>query len=100
MPFDPDVRPWSGVSAVSPSTYLILSTPIPSSAGNLAHGDAKALPKIDLPAKQRHGAVAVHGEKGVQLIRIEYPRPRRRARGAGLQPGQGEAHGENTGFEH
>src|SRR4029077_12804522 len=32
MPFEPDVRPWSGVSAVSPSTYLILSTPIPSSS--------------------------------------------------------------------
>src|SRR3974377_258666 len=32
MPFDPDVRPWSGVSAVSPSTYLILSTPMPSSS--------------------------------------------------------------------
>src|SRR5215472_16681716 len=32
IPFDPDVRPWSGVSAVSPSTYLILSTPMPSSS--------------------------------------------------------------------
>src|SRR6516225_152966 len=32
MPFDPDVRPWSGVSAVSPSTYLIMSTSMPSSS--------------------------------------------------------------------
>src|SRR5829696_1142824 len=32
MPFEPEVRPWSGVSAVSPSTNLILSTPMPSSS--------------------------------------------------------------------
>src|SRR5208282_610617 len=32
MPFEPEVRPWSGVSAVSPSIYLILSTPMPSSS--------------------------------------------------------------------
>ena len=32
MPLEPAVRPWSGVSAVSPSINLILSTPMPSSS--------------------------------------------------------------------
>src|SRR4029079_1681741 len=32
MPFEPDVRPWSGVSAVSPSINVILSTSMPSSS--------------------------------------------------------------------
>src|ERR1700676_1402492 len=32
MPVEPEVRPWSGVSAVSPSIYLIFSMPMPSSS--------------------------------------------------------------------
>src|SRR6266566_6954717 len=32
MPVEPEVRPWFGVSAVSPSIYLIFSIPMPSSS--------------------------------------------------------------------
>jgi hypothetical protein len=58
------------------------------------------LAEIDLAAKQRHGAVAVHCEEGIQFVGIEHPRRLRRALGAGLQTGEREAHRERASFEH
>ena len=41
---------------------------------DLRNGDAQPLAQIDLAAEQRHGAVAVDGEEGIDLLGIEHAR--------------------------
>ncbi len=40
--------------------------------GDLRNGDAQTLAEIDLAAEYRHGAVAVDGEEGVDLLGVEH----------------------------
>ena len=73
IPFEPEVRPWLGVSAVSPSIYFdLVDTNTEFLGGNLRNGDAQPLAEIDLAAVHRHGAVAVHGQKGIDLLGVEH----------------------------
>ena len=43
-----------------------------SSAAIWRHGDAQPLAEIDLAAEERHRAVGVDGEEGVDLLGIEH----------------------------
>src|SRR4029078_381623 len=50
MPFEPDVRPWLGVSAVSPSINVILATSMPSSSAAICGMEIRSpCPRSTLP---------------------------------------------------
>ena len=70
-------------------------------AGNLAHGDAQPLAKIDFPGIERHRAVAVHGEERVDLLGINRARRSRGALSQRFQPraGKCETHRERAAGE-
>jgi len=68
---------------------------------DLRNSDTQSLAKIDLAAEQRHGAVAVDREEGVDLLGIENPfcnggALRAAARG---QTCECEADGDRSAFE-
>ena len=69
--------------------------------GDLRNGDAQPLAEIDLAAEQRHRAVAVDGEEGIDLLGIENARCRGGALrdGARRQAGEREADGERAALE-
>ena len=85
MPFEPAVRPWSGVSAVSPSTYLILSTPMPSSSAAIC-GMAmrRPWPRSTLPQKSVTVPSPLTARKASTSLAVEHvraaPLPAPRAR--------------------
>ena len=68
---------------------------------DLRNGDAQPLPEIHLAAEYGHRAVAVHGQKGIDLLRIEYAPCACRAlcEGSGRQTGECKADSEGAALE-
>ena len=68
---------------------------------DLRYGNPQPLAKIDLATKQRHGAVAIHGEEGINFFGIESARGSDRILSDGVrgQAGQCKADGERAAFE-
>ena len=97
------MRPWSGVSAVSPSTYLILSTPMPSSSAAIC-GMAmrRPWPRSTLPQNTvtvpsaltaRKASTSLGSRRAARAARLAREHGRRRA-------GQRKADGERAALEH
>ena len=70
---EPAVRPWSGVSAVSPSTLNACRPDAELLGRHLAEWRCAARGR-DRPCRRKgHGAVAVHGKEGIDLLGVEHP---------------------------
>ena len=96
------MRPWSGVSAVSPSIIFDLVDADAELFGrDLRNGDAQPWPRSTLPQNTRDGAVGVDGKKGIDLLGIEHARRGRRAlrESAVAQAGERKADGERAALE-